>query len=78
MLLQRLCKPDNPPPSPPFVDARRGEGKPDLKTRGKNCKTGDARRSGKENAKYTLFQEECFFVFYAEHDNKIGRGLLGT
>jgi len=60
------------------VDARRGEGKPELNTRGENCKTEDARRSGKEDAKYTLFEEECLFVFYAEHDNKLGGGLLGT
>jgi len=38
----------------------------------------DARRSGMEDAEHTLFQEESLFVFYAEHNMKIGRDLLGT
>jgi len=48
----------------------------------------DARRSGKEDAEHTLIKEECRFVFYEEHNDKIegvfqgrdvkGKGLVGT
>jgi len=49
------------------------KGKPELNTR---RELQGRTLEGKEE--HTLIDRRCLFVFYAEHNNKIERGLLGT
>jgi hypothetical protein len=38
----------------------------------------DEGRSGKADVRAYMIERRCLFVFYAEHNNKIERGLSGT